>query len=136
MDTVIAKREFWSHLKFDENQTSSINVSFVFNKPQYDKIKSGSIPDDIASGYLAYYENNILYIHSIMGGDCYFELTFYEDNDLAFCNKIKKYTKFMSTDTEQQTINFVKSFVQYSITQRPVIDRTNVKKIIKRRARR
>lgn len=91
----------------------------MFTKSQFDKVTFGYAPDDIASRFFAYYENSILYIHDLMSGDCYYELKFHEDTDFAICLEIKKYTKFWPTHTERETINFVRSFLTYSIFTNP-----------------
>ncbi len=112
---VIAQKKFWNHLKFDTGNISEIKSKFIFKTTQFDKIKAGYIPDDIASRYLAYFENETLFIHSIMGGDCYYELKFNKNLNNIYCDKIYKYNKFRPEDNKEQTINFIKSFLQYSL---------------------
>ena len=63
---VIAKKDFWEHLKFDNENKADLKIKINLDNNQLDKLIAGYIPDDISSRYLAYFENETLFIHSIM----------------------------------------------------------------------
>ncbi len=115
---VIAKKDFWEHLKFDNQNKTDLKTKIHIDNTQLDKLKAGYIPDDISSRYLAYFENATLFIHSVTGGDCYYELKFDISNNDIFCRKITKYTKFRPDDSLEQTISFIKSFLNYNLNLR------------------
>ncbi len=112
---VIAKKDFWDHLRFDYENKTEFKLNIHFDNIQFDKLKVGYIPDDISSRYLAYFENDTLFIHSIMGGDCYYELKFNTNINNICCDKIIKYNKFRPDDSKEETVSFIKTFLQYSL---------------------
>lgn len=112
---VIAKKDFWEHLKFDNENKADLKIKINLDNNQLDKLKAGYIPDDISSRYLAYFENETLFIHSIMGGDCYYELKFDIKSDSLCCNKVIKYIRFRPDESTEQEASFIKSFLNYSL---------------------
>jgi hypothetical protein len=112
---VSAKKDFWEHLKFDNENKADLNININLDNSQLDKLKAGFIPDDISSRYLAYFENEILFIHSIMGGDCYYELQFDINLNGLSCSKIRKYIRFRPDESIEEETSFLKSFLKYSL---------------------
>src|SRR5690606_28432978 len=82
---------------------------------EYSTLIKGYIPDDISSRYLAYFENDCLYIHSLMGGACYLEIYFSQKADKVYITLIRKYRQYNPHHSEKETIDFIKSFLRYSL---------------------
>lgn len=115
MTEIIANKNLWTHLHFDEDNIVDYSSDLSFTNEKYSIVKRGYIPDDISSRYLAYFENDCLYIHSLMGGACYLELYFSQKADKVFIARIRKYRQYNPHHSEKETIDFIKSFFRYSL---------------------
>ncbi|MFN5982315.1 MAG: hypothetical protein ACK46Y_04015 [Fluviicola sp.] len=111
MPEIIANKSFWNHLNFDNENVNEFSVNIPLTEMQYSEFLKGSIPDDISSRYLAYFDNDCFYIHSIMVGACYLELFILQDTKGYYINKIKKYNRYNPQHTLKDTISFIEMFL-------------------------
>lgn len=105
----------WNHLFFDEGGFTDFEFEYILSAEDYSKISCGYAPDDISSRYLAYFEDGTLFIHSIMGGACYVEVHVDSNGNCKKICRLRKYDKYNLHQDKLGTIEFVKSFLKYSI---------------------
>jgi len=105
----------WNHLFFDEGGFTDFEFEYSLSTEDYSKISCGYAPDDISSRYLAYFEDETLFIHSIMGGACYVEVHVDSNGNNKKICRLRKYDKYNPHHDKLGTIEFVKSFLKYSI---------------------